>query len=171
MQLRENLKNLASDPSFRLAILGIGNELNGDDSAGVVVAQKLLKRLKIQPNLLVMNCGSIPENATGALRRFHPDLVMMIDAADMGDPPGTIRVLEPQEISGFSASSHTLPLTVLTKYLQQEFSTKAHLCCIQPLTLEFDTGLSSPVKKSINQIVTELVTLQKGWNIAKGKEQ
>ncbi|MRR29117.1 hydrogenase 3 maturation endopeptidase HyCI, partial [bacterium] len=62
-------------------MLGIGNELNGDDSAGNWVARKLGKRLKAQPNLLVMDCGTLPENASGPLRRFGPRLILLIDAA------------------------------------------------------------------------------------------
>lgn len=89
-----------------------------------------------------------------------PHLVLMIDAADMGDEPGGISILAPQDARGFSASSHTLPLSVLAEYLHQQFNCQTLLCCIQPLSLEFTAGLSLPVKKSVDQIVAELVSLQ-----------
>ena len=133
--------------------MGIGNELNGDDSAGVVVAQKLLERLKIQPNLLVMNCGSIPENATGALRRFQPHLVLMIDAADMGVEPGAICILDLTEVRGFSASSHSMPLNVLAGFIENEFQCKTMLLGIQPQSLDFEDRLSSIVRHTVNEIV------------------
>jgi hydrogenase 3 maturation protease len=158
-QLREKLKLLADDPPGRVAVLGIGNELNGDDSAGNWVARKLSERLIDQPNFLVLDCGSIPENASGALRRFQPQYIMLIDAADLEEAPGTIQFVELNHVRGFSASSHSLPLSVLAKFLIQEFNCEVALCCIQPLSLEFEAKLSTPVTKAIKLLVSEFVAL------------
>ena len=37
-----------------------------------------------------MEAGPAPENFTGPLRRFRPDLVLLVDAAQMDAEPGTI---------------------------------------------------------------------------------
>ncbi len=50
-----------------------------------------------------------PENCTGAVLRFAPDLVVLVDAAEMGEAPATIRWLDWQETTGLSASPPTLP--------------------------------------------------------------
>ena len=159
MQLREKLKPLADDPAGRLAVLGIGNELNGDDSAGNWVARNLTERLKAQPNLLVMDCGTLPENASGPLRRFQPQLILLVDAADLDEAPGTIQLVELDRVRGFSASSHSLPLSVLAGFLMQEFQCEVALCCIQPQTLEFEAKLSTPVKKAVQSLVDELTSI------------
>lgn len=158
-QLRESLKLLADDPPGRLAVLGIGNELNGDDSAGNWVARKLRDRLTDQPNLLVMDCGTIPENASGPLRRFEPQTILLVDAADLDETPGTIQFVELDQVRGFSASSHSLPLSVLAKFLVQEFQCAVALCCIQPQSLEFEAELSVPVKKAVNIFVLEFLSM------------
>jgi hydrogenase 3 maturation protease len=142
-----------------VAVLGIGNELNGDDSAGNWVARKLSERLSDQPNLLVMDCGSIPENASGPLRRFRPQFILLVDAADLGEGAGTIQFVALDQVRGFSASSHTLPLSVLAKFLVQEFQCEVALCCIQPLSLEFEAELSEPVQLAVEVLVDELVSL------------
>lgn len=155
-QLKQKLKPLAEREDFHLAVLGIGNELNGDDSAGVWIARKLKSAISGRPNFLVLDCGTIPENASGPLRRFRPDLVLMVDAADLGEEPGFISLLDPQATRGFSASSHSLPLSVFSGFLRNEFNCDVVLCCIQPLSLEFDHGLSKPVEKASDAIVEVL---------------
>jgi hydrogenase 3 maturation protease len=158
-QLREKLKLLADNSDSRLAVLGIGNELNGDDSAGNWVARKLSERLKSQPNLLIMDCGAIPENASGPLRRFCPDMILMVDAADLVEDPGTIQFVELDQVRGFSASSHSLPLSVLGRFLMEEFHCEIALCCIQPQSLEFEAGLSDPVKMAVELLVDEITSI------------
>ena len=155
-QLRERLKELARSSNPRLAILGIGNELNGDDSAGLKVVRKLKQNLDEQPNLFLYECGSIPENATGPLRKFRPGLVLLIDVADLDLAAGEIQWVDIRRVGGFSASSHTLPLSVLGEYLKSELGCDVEMLCIQPQSLEFGCDLSRQVKRSMNQIVFEL---------------
>ena len=104
-----------------------------------------------------MDCGSIPENATGPLRRFKPQLILLIDAADMDKEPGTIQFVDLDQVRGFSASSHTLPLSVLAGFMKNEFKCEVALCCIQPQHLEFEKELSLPVKKAVERLVDELI--------------
>jgi hydrogenase 3 maturation protease len=158
VQLGQKLNPLASDRGYRIAILGIGNELNGDDSAGIWAARKLSVMLKDQPNCFVMDCGSIPENASGPLRRFQPQLILMIDAADMNKEAGTIAFVDLEQVRGFSASSHTLPLSVLAGYMKSEFECEVALCCIQPKHLDFEKEISSEVNLAVEQLVEAIIS-------------
>lgn len=155
-QLDLNLTRLAEEGDLRLAILGIGNELNGDDSAGVLVARKLIKALPERPNLLVLDCGTMPENAGGPLRRFQPGLVLMVDAADLGLEAGEISLVDMEQVRGFSASSHSLPLTVFSDYLRAEFTCDTALICLQPQTLEYCAPLSKPLVGAVNALAAYL---------------
>jgi len=155
-QLDLKLTRLAEAGDPRLAILGIGNELNGDDSAGVLVARKLFAALPNRPNLLVLDCGTMPENAGGPLRRFQPGLVLMVDAADLGFQAGEISLVDLEQVRGFSASSHSLPLTVFAEYLRTEFACETALICLQPLTLEYCEPLSTPLVRAVNSLAAYL---------------
>jgi hydrogenase 3 maturation protease len=157
--LKEKLNSLARSSNPRLAVLGIGNELNGDDSAGNWVARKLNSSLKEQPNLFILDCGSIPENATGPLRSFKPGLVILVDAADLGVSEGTISWVDFGSVGGFSASSHTLPLNVLAEFMRNDFDCNVELLSIQPLSLEFGQALSKSVSQAVDQIVKEFQTV------------
>ena len=77
----KQLRRLNRPP--RLAVVGIGHELRGDDAAGVRVARALQSRFPTSDALVAIDAGSAPENHTGALRRFKPDLVLLIDAAQI----------------------------------------------------------------------------------------
>ncbi len=75
----------------RLAVLGIGNELYGDDGAGVALA-RLLAQSGIAPGMMqAFEAGPAPENFTGSLRKFMPSHVLMVDAANLGLEPGSTR--------------------------------------------------------------------------------
>src|SRR5512139_3912125 len=77
----------------RIAIVGVGNFERSDDAAGILVARGLLygRHGALPEHILVIDAGHAPENSTGELRRFGPQGVLFVDAAEMGEVPGTIR--------------------------------------------------------------------------------
>lgn len=139
---------------LRTAVVGIGHELRGDDAAGLIVAQRL--RPFATPNLLVIEGGHAPENYTAPLRRFKPDLIILVDCAQLERPPGTIRWLPWQETTGLSASSHTMPPYMLGRFLTNECNTEVALIGIQPGQTILGSPLSPPVQSATEKIVDEL---------------
>ena len=138
------------DPGpLRTAIVGVGHELLGDDAAGVLVARKLATRCVGDDRLLVLEGGPAPEKCTGALRRFGPELVIMIDSAEMGVPPGTLRWLDWSAAEGVSASTHTLPLNLFARYLSAELHCRVALLAIQPGPTWPGAPLSPAVERAI----------------------
>lgn len=154
------LKSLArNDLSPRLAVIGIGNELNGDDAAGVQVVRRLRQSLPENPRRMLLEAGPAPENFTGLLHRFQPDLILMVDAADMGTAPGSTAWLQPDEMDGFSASTHTLPLSVLANYLKQELHCQVVAIGIQAKRLDFGQPLSDEVQLAVDHLADTLAKL------------
>jgi hydrogenase 3 maturation protease len=150
-------RNRASDSVPRIAVVGVGHELGGDDAAGLAVARALQTALADDERLSVIEAGSAPENQTGRLRRFKPDLVLLIDAAQMGETPGVIRWLPWDETDGISASTHTLPFHILARYLVSELGCEVALLCIQPARNTIGAPLSAEVAEAVNTIVNILV--------------
>lgn len=149
-------QKLQKDKQPRIAVVGIGHELRGDDAVGVWVARGLKPLLSAHAHLLVLDAGHVPENQTSTLRRFAPDLVLLVDAATLDAPAGTIRYLAWQDTSGLSASTHTLPLYLLAYYLTHELGCEVTLIGIQPANLDFSEGLSSEVQQAAEQIIQGL---------------
>jgi hydrogenase 3 maturation protease len=133
----------------RIAVVGVGHELRGDDAAGMVLAQMLKSKVSEKQDTLVIPAGSAPENCTGLLRRFAPDLVLLIDAAHMDLEPGEIQWLEWQATTGLSASTHSLPLHMFSSYLCSELNCEVALLGIQPVALSVGADLSPCVWETV----------------------
>lgn len=143
----------------RIAIVGIGHELCGDDAAGLAVARALQPLAAEIGHLLVIDAGPAPESFTGLLRRFDPDLVLLVDAAQMDEVPGSVRWLAWQDTNGLSASTHTLPPYVLAYYLSTELSCQVALIGIQPSEVTVDGPLSPQVLEAVEAIANGLQTI------------
>jgi hydrogenase 3 maturation protease len=68
----------------------------------------------------VLEAATAPESFGGPLRRFRPDLVLLVDAVQMDAPPGAVAWIEWERVDGLSASTHTLPPSILATYLMSE---------------------------------------------------
>ncbi|MBI9051237.1 MAG: hydrogenase 3 maturation endopeptidase HyCI [Anaerolineaceae bacterium] len=156
-QLQQNLKTIKRDNQpGRVVILGIGNEFNGDDAVGPWVLETLKGQLPFFESLLLINGSNAPENFTSPIRKFNPDLVIMIDAADMQQPVGSIDWVDWQHADGFSASTHTLPPHVLGKFLLHELKTNIAVIGVQIEQVEFDTPMHPLVQKAGNELIRAL---------------
>ncbi len=140
----------------RVAVLGIGHELRGDDAAGVLAARALTPLLAGRDDVLILEGGPAPENQTGPLRRFAPDLVLLVDAAQMNESPGAVCWLPWQDTTGLSASTHTLPPYMLARYLSAGLGCEVALLGIQPAGTEIGAPLSPPVRQAIDSLVAAL---------------
>jgi hydrogenase 3 maturation protease len=140
----------------RVAILGVGNDMNGDDGAGVCAVRDLASRLPAARGVLIIDAGTAPESYTGPLRRFEPELIIEIDAADQHMAAGATSWIDWREADGLSASTHTLPPSVLGAYLTNEIGCPILLIGIQPATLELGRTLSPAVAAAIHDLAAQL---------------
>ncbi len=140
----------------RTCLVGIGSDLRGDDSAGLMVVRQLLQHPHAD-NLLIIEGGPAPENVTGKIRAFRPEHVILIDAAHMDEPPGAIQWIPLDAIDGMSASSHSLPLSMLAGYLTAEIGCEVSVLGIQPAQNEVGSELSPSVQTAVDEISTELI--------------
>ena len=140
-------------------MVGIGNELNGDDAAGVVAVQMIEEAIQPSSDHLLINGSIAPENYTGKITKFNPDLVILIDAADMGKEPGIITLLPWDQTTGFSASTHTLPPYVMAEYLTMATDCQVIVIGIQPQQVNFAEPLSHFVDTAVKEITGEFITL------------
>ncbi len=159
-RMRASLKRLQpTDPQSgppKIALLGVGHPLNGDDAAGIVIARRLHDVFAANTRVLVLEAGSAPENQTGPLRRFGPALVVFIDAAQMDAEPGSVRWLDWRETSGLSASTHTLPPYVLAKFLVAELGCAVALLGIQPARNAIAAPLSPVMQHAADTVSAAL---------------
>jgi len=137
-------------------VLGIGNRLGGDDAAGTCVVDELSRRrqpAKAPPltKIMAIDAGTAPESYTSVIRQHRPDLLILVDAADMGLPAGSLRTIPPEKISVLSFSTHHMPLSMFISYVK-EFSGQILLVGVQPEQTGTGTGISKPVRKSVRKL-------------------
>lgn len=125
----------------RFAVLGVGDDRHGDDAVGPIVARALEG---LSDACLAIDAGVCPEAYTGVLRRFRPELVLFVDAADMGLTPGEVVWLADWHSNEVSAATHGLPLRILADYLRTELGCRVVLIGIQPETVDFGSTEVSP---------------------------
>jgi hydrogenase maturation protease len=78
----------------QILVAGIGNIFMGDDAFGVEVAQRLAKR-PLPDGVRVVDFGIRGIDLTYALLEGY-DAVILIDTAQLGAPPGTVRIVVPE---------------------------------------------------------------------------
>jgi hydrogenase 3 maturation protease len=158
-----------------IAVLGVGSELRGDDAAGVRAAERLKELLAgdraiprgaraciresgarrtkndAVPALHIIIGGTAPENVTGEIKTISPSHLIVIDCADMGLPPGSLRIVEMSELLGASFGTHHASIGILLDYIAREVSCDAFILAIQPAGIEFGAGLTTEVAKAVDE--------------------
>jgi len=152
-------KLLAPVLAGKTAILGCGSILRGDDAAGYCIAERLSG---LSGNARAFCGSSAPENLTGEIKRFRPDTLLVVDAADIKQPPGTVALIPPDSVSGATFSTHMLPLRVMLDYLRREIGCKIYLLGIQAASLETGTEMTPEVSSAVEDIVSVLLELLAG---------
>ncbi|MCS7131657.1 MAG: hydrogenase maturation peptidase HycI [Hadesarchaea archaeon] len=141
--------------SERVAIIGVGSDMRGDDAAGVEVARRLRQRVR-SPRVVVLEAGVAPENFTSRIKKFRPSLVIIVDTADFGGRPGETILAQAKAITGLSVSTHAMPLSFFAEYLGEETNAKVVFLGVQPKRVDFGARMSREVKKAIGKLVDAL---------------
>ena len=155
-QLRKKLEH-----AQKIVVVGIGNELRGDDAAGLLVAERLEKRIlkSAKARIAVVMGGSAPENVTGFIRSHNPSHVILVDAAELGEKSGTVRVIDPKQVGSILFSTHTLPLTLMVSYLKHELGCEVIVIGIQPANTDFGAVVSKEIAGAAEIIAASLAQL------------
>jgi hydrogenase 3 maturation protease len=144
---------------FRLAVMGLGNDLKGDDGVGFHIISELEKHLKKTSSVLLLKTG-VPENHVKDVRMFVPDLLLIADSAEFRGNPGDIRIIQEKEIQRIFFSSHTTPLTIFTKLLRSELpAVKIIIFGIQKSQTEFGMPMTKPVRESGTRLAITISSL------------
>jgi len=129
----------------KVALLGVGNPLWGDDGAGPAVIRRLEGRV---PALLV-DGGDAPESYWGTITAYRPEAVLVVDAVDWGGEPGSVAILEEVEEKGPALSTHRISLNLLLNLLRTQTGADAFALGIQPKVLVFQGDMSAELQKTV----------------------
>ena len=128
-------------------VLGIGNSLHGDDGVGPYVARTFRRK-----GWMSLDCGIVPENFTSVVRKTNPELVILVDAADMHLRPGEIRIIPSGKIADISIGTHGPSLNAFLHFIST-FIPHILFIGIQPERIQERQSLTESVQKGANRLI------------------
>lgn len=144
--LVEHLADFVAPP---LVIVCVGNELCGDDGAGVAVARELAGVVPWQ----VYNTQSVPESFLMKIVEAKPASVILIDALDFYAQPGAIEFVSADQIGGQGPSTHGPAPLAFLDVLQMLHPCRCAVLGIQPQNGEFGQPICEVVKAAAERVV------------------
>jgi hydrogenase 3 maturation protease len=151
--LAGKLADLLTPQEFsRTLIITVGNSFRADDGAGPYIASALKQSSK----LFVIDAGYTPENVIDQAVKLAPGVIIFIDAADFGGAPGELRLIDTGHIPQVSLSTHSMPLPVVSKILEEDTKAKVYFIGIQPKSVAHQEGLSSEVEASAAVLIQQI---------------
>ena len=150
----------------RTAVIGIGNDLMGDDAIGPHIVRKLIRR-KILPEEVILI-----DEGRGGMRLVHhikdKDQVIIIDAADIGKEPGEFTVFRPEEVESIKDLSGTnihewdlLKMLDLSK-MMGECPEDIQILAIQPKDMDLGEGISAELIERVDDYINGVKDLLDG---------
>ncbi len=130
-------------------LLGIGNDMRGDDGIGVYIARKFRK-----DGWVAMDCSTVPENYIGKVIRYKPEKVVIVDAAEMGLEAGEIRKIPKDKMGMASFSTHSLPLSIFINHVEKNCRAEIVVIGIQPKNMYGE--MSEEVRKAGEKLMEYL---------------
>ena len=149
------MTSVTTDPSDReVLVIGLGNILLGDDGIGVHVIRRLATNPGIPPGLRPLDGGTLGFRLMDAFARW--DAILLVDAAELGEPAGTIRLLERDALNrhvrrGGRVSAHEAGLVDLLTLAKLEGHAPSHLALlgVQPERIDWNETLSVPLARAL----------------------
>lgn len=149
-------------------ILGVGNTLLGDEGAGVHALDILASRLGEQPDLTLLDGGTLSFTLLPTLE--DAERLIVFDAARLDAPAGTVRCFEGSAMDEFigrpSCSVHEVGLVDLMNMsrLSGRFPRQRALIGIQPEFIGWRDSLSAPVAAALEKAADCALALLQDWN-------
>ncbi|MBI5208575.1 MAG: hydrogenase maturation protease [Elusimicrobia bacterium] len=144
-------------------VIGCGNVMIGDDGLGPTFIKHLQDRGGVPGHVGLLDAGTGVRSLLFGmvLSDPKPRRIVVVDAVDVGRPPGEVFEIEldavpPQKSDDFSL--HQLPTSNMLKELRDQCGVEVRVIAVQVsfLPQELQAGLSAPVEGSLER-VRELV--------------
>jgi len=95
-----------------LVFMGIGEEKLSDDGLGPYIISELLEYSN--EKVLFINAGTDPMARVDDVVNFNPSILILIDTCTLNKPPGTVAILERDNIKKYvPISTHTIPVHIV----------------------------------------------------------
>ncbi|MFZ0878635.1 MAG: HyaD/HybD family hydrogenase maturation endopeptidase [Candidatus Acidiferrales bacterium] len=156
--------------SWDTVVIGVGNTILSDEGVGVHAARLLQSDPRVPAGVAILDGGTIGlELIPYVSDAFR---VLLLDAMDSGEPPGTLARMAGRDLLGKAAgrSVHQLGVADLISAL---FLVSTHpqdivVLGVQPANTDWGTTLSPAVEAALIPMVNAALAQLQVWNESKG---
>jgi hydrogenase maturation protease len=154
----------------KVLILGVGNTLLRDEGVGVHLVEQMRDQVGELDGVEYMDGGTL--SFTLAEPIANADGLIVVDAARMDTPPGTLKVFYNEEmdryLAGKRVSVHEVSLSDLLDITRLSESLPALRCLIgiEPASMTWGEAPSEAVAPAVELGVKEILSILKNWGVA-----
>ncbi len=154
----------------KVLVLGIGNTLLSDEGIGVHLVQRMHERLGDVEGVQFVDGGTL--SFTLAEPIAWADGLIVVDAARMGEAPGTLKIFQDADmdayLTGNRSSVHEVSLSDLMDIarLSETLPVSRYLVGIEPESLDWGEKPSKTVEPAIDKGMQEIMAILKSWGVA-----
>jgi hydrogenase maturation protease len=148
-----------------IVVLGVGNTIHSDDGLGVHALGRLEKHPRLPAGVKLIDGGTRGLELLADV--YECPRLMLLDAVDLGERPGTVLRLAGDDLLGLSAGSNVHQLGVAdllnTLPLVSDVDREIVLLGIQPASTDWGTELTPRVEATIGALVEQAVDQLRAW--------
>lgn len=153
---------------MKITILGIGNILLRDEGVGVHVINTIKQRHTFSPEVEIIDGGTMGLDLLPFIEGV--DRMLIIDAVDFKKEPGTIAVIEDDDIPSFISTKLSvhqigLPDVLFALKLMDTKPPKMTLIGIQPEKMETGLTLSESVGRNFDLLLKTVIEKLYDWGV------
>ncbi len=143
--MHDLLKKIVASTDRKKLFVGIGNVLKRDDGVGVYISNRIIPA----DDIYVLTVETSIENYIGKINSIEPDILILIDAVDMGASPGTTKTLSINQIQDMTFNTHSISLARFSDFFKMEI----FIVGIQPEKIEFGENISYIVQDEADRLI------------------
>lgn len=151
-----------------MLILGIGNTLLQDEGTGIHVLEALRQQYPEPVGTSYIDGGTLSFTLAGMVE--DSDSLIVIDAAQLKQAPGTVACFIGEEMDNFlgkgKRSVHEVGLLDLLDMarLAERLPPRRALVAIQPETIDWGEQPTAAVSQAIPEAVAQIINLMERWS-------
>jgi hydrogenase maturation protease len=153
---------------MKTLVLGIGNSLMGDDGVGIH-AIEALQAENTNEDITFIDGGTLSFTLTDVIA--NAENLIVIDAAELGQRPGVVKVFENEDMDTFirngkCLSVHEVSLAEIMDMvtLTEDLPQLRALIGIQPEKLDWDQNLSASISEVMPYVYQQTRSLIDRWH-------
>jgi hydrogenase maturation protease len=155
--------------AMKTIILGVGNTLLSDEGVGIHVLDALAKSGMPREGVDLIDGGTL--SFTLAVAIEEADSLIVVDAAQLKSPPGTLHLFRGEEMDRFllgqrKSSVHEVGLTDLMAIarLTERWPERRAMLAIQPEKLDWGDAPTPQVQSAIPEACRQIEALLEEWH-------